>query len=139
MTPEDLATIHGRCFRTPAPWSPASFTTLLADPQVILLGDPQAQGFVLVRCVAGEAEVMTLAVDPDHRRRGVARTLIRQAGERAAARGAETLFLEVAETNHPARALYAASGFTEAGRRPGYYRGPDGHRIAALILRRSIG
>jgi ribosomal-protein-alanine N-acetyltransferase len=52
----------------------------------------------------------------------------------AAARGATRLFLEVADDNAAALALYARAGFSEAGRRPGYYARPDGVRQDALIL-----
>jgi ribosomal-protein-alanine N-acetyltransferase len=52
----------------------------------------------------------------------------------AAAQGATRLFLEVADDNAAALALYARAGFSEAGRRPGYYARPDGGRQDALIL-----
>ena len=52
----------------------------------------------------------------------------------AAARGAVRVFLEVADDNAAARALYARAGFVEAGRRPGYYAGADGERRDALLL-----
>ena len=53
---------------------------------------------------------------------------------RAAALGAERMFLEVAEGNAAARALYARTGFAGAGRRRGYYARADGSREDALIL-----
>ena len=52
----------------------------------------------------------------------------------AAARGATRVFLEVAEDNLAARALYERTGFVEAGRRPGYYAAADGGRRDALLL-----
>ncbi|MCB1405646.1 MAG: ribosomal protein S18-alanine N-acetyltransferase [Rhodobacteraceae bacterium] len=139
MTPADLAGLHARCFLTPPPWSEASFAELLADPQITLLCDPHARGFAVTRQVLDEAELLTLAVDPDHRRQGIARALIDRMTELAADRHIETLFLEVAETNLAARALYDACGFAAAGRRPGYYKGPDGQEIAALVLRKPLG
>ncbi|MDP3371055.1 MAG: ribosomal-protein-alanine acetyltransferase, partial [Brevundimonas sp.] len=52
----------------------------------------------------------------------------------AATRGATRLFLEVAEDNMAALALYAGAGFVEAGRRPGYYARPHGRPRDALVL-----
>jgi hypothetical protein len=69
MTPADLAALHARCFRTPPPWSAADFATFVADPLAFLLVEGDA-GFLLGRAVAGEAELLTLAVAPESRRRG---------------------------------------------------------------------
>lgn len=87
------------------------------------------------RAAAQEAEVLTLAVHPGARRGGVGAALMRALMAEAAARGASEMFLEVAEHNAPARALYARIGATEAGRRRRYY--PDGSD--ALVLRLPIG
>jgi ribosomal-protein-alanine N-acetyltransferase len=81
--------------------------------------------------VAEEAEVLTLAVIPAMRRRGVAAALLRRAMAEAAARGAGALFLEVSTRNAAAQALYRRFGFIEVGRRRRYY--PDGSD--ALVLR----
>jgi [ribosomal protein S18]-alanine N-acetyltransferase len=90
-----------------------------------------AGGMVLSRVAADEAEILTLAVRPDQRRGGVGSALLCAAMDRAAALGAVSMYLEVAVTNHAARALYARHGFTEAGLRRRYYS--DG--TDALILR----
>lgn len=91
-------------------------------------------GFILARCVAGEAEILTLAVDPAARRMGIGRALMTQAMRTAGSGGASAMFLEVAEVNAPARALYAACGFSEVGRRARYYAGG----VDALVLRATI-
>ena len=70
------------------------------------------------------------------RRRGLAILLVRDFEARAAGRGAEECLLEVAETNAPARALYAGLGYVPAGRRPGYYRRPGAPPVDALVLRK---
>lgn len=93
---------------------------------------------MLSRGAAGEAEVLTLAVDPGHRRRGIGRRLLDRHLATLAAAGVGALFLEVEDGNAAARALYAAAGFTEVGRRESYYRAADGTRPAALILRRRL-
>ena len=84
--------------------------------------------------LADEAEILTLAVRPSARRAGLGGRLVEAAVVRAAALGAERMFLEVAEGNVAARALYARSGFVEMGRRRGYYSHADGSREDALTL-----
>ncbi len=83
------------------------------------------------------ADVTTLAVAPAARRRGIASALLTAAVAEAAARGADGVVLEVAETNAAAIALYARHGFTALGRRRGYYAGPDGPgTVDAVVLSR---
>lgn len=132
-TPTALAALHARCFTAPPPWSAAAFAATLAQPGAVLLARPGA--FLLGRIAAGEAEVLTLAVAPEARRQGLAAALLAQFLTDAAAQGATTAFLEVAEDNLVARALYARAGFRPAGRRRGYAVAPDGTRIDALVLR----
>jgi ribosomal-protein-alanine N-acetyltransferase len=78
--------------------------------------------------------VLTLAVRPGARRAGAGRSLMRALMDEAARRGAREMFLEVAEGNDAARALYAALGGQVAGRRRRYY--PDGSD--ALVLRLAL-
>lgn len=137
MTPLQLAALHARCFTTPRPWSAAEFAAFLADPLAFLLVEGDA-GFLLGRAVAGEAELLTLAVAPEARRRGLGQRLVSRFLYQARLRGAESAFLEVAANNAPAQALYAHAGFSPAGRRRGYYAGPDGARLDALVLRRDL-
>jgi ribosomal-protein-alanine N-acetyltransferase len=77
-------------------------------------------------------------VPPAARRRGIGRSLVAAACRRAEDSGAAAVFLEVAEDNPAARALYARCGFDPVGRRPGYYRRPSGAAVDALVLRRGI-
>jgi [ribosomal protein S18]-alanine N-acetyltransferase len=137
VTPEALATLHMRSFRTPPPWSAADFAGLLADPLVFLLLEGDA-GFLLGRAVAGEAELLTIAVAPEARRRGLGRNLMSRFLYQARLRGAERAFLEVAADNPGAVALYESSGFLPVGTRRGYYRSPEGQRIDALVLARDL-
>ena len=110
----------------------------LADaPGVIGLlaieGDDPA-GFILVRLVADEAEVLTVVVTPEFRRRGIGKILLTEAVRRSALLGGVAMFLEVAEDNTEACALYAGMRFQSVGMRRNYY-GPGRH---ALVLRRDI-
>jgi [ribosomal protein S18]-alanine N-acetyltransferase len=137
VTPEALAALHARAFRTPPPWSAADFAGFLADPLAFLLVEGDA-GFLLGRAVAGEAELLTLAVAPDARRRGLGRKLVARFLYQARLRGADRAFLEVAASNRAAIALYESAGFAVAGMRRGYYADPDGSCIDALVLARVL-
>ena len=136
MTPAEMAALHARSFTTPRPWSEAEITELLASPLVFALTRPGA--FLLGRVVVGEAELLTIAVHPDQRRAGLGGALVAAFLTESRARGGESAFLEVAEANTAARALYAACGFAPAGRRRGYYHRPDGASEDALVLVRSL-
>ncbi len=133
-----MAAIHAEAFAGPheTPWSAAAIAALLQQPGVFPVAAPD--GFILMRAVAGEAEILTLAVRPAARRAGVGARLVREGLEAALELGATRVFLEVAEDNAAARALYAGAGFVEAGRRPGYYAGVDGRRRDALLLARDL-
>ena len=132
-----LARIHAACFTTPRPWTAEELDRLIADPACFLAEEPG--GFLLGRTTLDEAEILTLAVDPAHRRQGLGRALVAAFKETARARGATIAFLEVAADNAPAIALYLGAGFVRAGRRPHYYRGPDGEMKDAEILRKDLG
>lgn len=136
MTPEEMAALHARCFTTPRPWSAAEIAALQADPLCFCLQRDGA--FLIGRVVAGEAELLTLAVAPETRRKGVGRALLTGFLAESARRGAEQAFLEVTEENDPALALYATGGFAQAGRRRGYYRRADGSALDALVMVRSL-
>ncbi|WP_283646352.1 GNAT family N-acetyltransferase [Marinovum algicola] len=137
MRPEALAALHAAAFAPARSWSAAEFDSFLADPACLLVARPE--GFALARVTLDEAELLTIATDPARRRQGVARGLLGALFGGLAGRGAETLFLEVAEDNAAARALYAGASFAMAGRRRGYYPRRNGAAADALILRRALG
>ena len=133
-----LAKAHASAFE--APWPPEAFTGLMATPGVFALAavDAAPVGLILMRAIAGEAEVLTLAVEPTHRRQGVARALLEAGLAQAVVMGAEEVFLEVAADNPAALALYRQAGFEQAGRRAAYYNRPGGAMADALVLRRTL-
>lgn len=135
---EAMAEVHAQAFD--APWSAPAIAALMAGPGVVawLVEGAAPVGMGLVRVAAGEAEVLTLGVAPVARRKGVGDALVAAAVVAATARGADSLFLEVAADNAPAQALYAKAGFALAGRRAGYYRRAGGASADALVLRRSL-
>lgn len=132
----ELADLHAASFAVPRPWSADEFRAYLDDPACLLIGDET--GFALFRQVADEAELLTIVVPPALRGRGRAKALLQSGLDGLAGRGTQMCFLEVAETNHAAIAAYRALGFAMAGRRPGYYRHPDGAREDALLFSRAI-
>lgn len=136
MTPQDLAQLHAAAFSASRSWSQTEFADLLSHPGIFVVGDSNC--FALIRTVLDEAEVLTLATAPAMRRQGHARAVLTTGEAQAQTQGAAKMFLEVAEDNDPAIALYSAAGYTQIGRRPGYYVPKDGAPVAALVLRKAL-
>jgi ribosomal-protein-alanine N-acetyltransferase len=128
-----LAALHAAAFPPAEAWGPDAIALMLELPGSYAAWSPGA-GFVLARAAGGEAEILTLAVLPAARRRGLGGALMAAALAGAALRGAAAMFLEVAAGNAAARGLYHGLGFAEVGRRRRYY--PDGSD--ALVLRRDL-
>ena len=136
MSPVALAALHAAAFPHERGWSADEFADLLAAPGAVLAA--RGPAFVLGRVIADEAEILTLATDPGHRRQGHARAALAAFEAEATARGAASIFLDVAEDNAAARALYAAAGYDEAGRRRRYYARAGGRAVDALLLVRRL-
>jgi len=122
------------------PWTARAFADLLTMPGTagsVVFANAEPIGLVLWRIAADEAEILTIGILPDRRRSGAGRHLLHAAMDAASAAGTRRLFLEVAIDNAAAIGLYRALGFTDQGRRRGYYRGPNG-AVDALILGRDI-
>jgi ribosomal-protein-alanine N-acetyltransferase len=128
-----LALIHAACFPPEGRWGLDAMALQLELPGAFGW-IAEAGGMVLARTVADEAEILTLAVAPAMRRRGLAGRLLDRAMATARARGAAIMLLEVGVANAAAQALYAGRGFLPVGRRRGYYAGGED----ALILRASL-
>lgn len=135
--PAALAAIHGASFRNPRPWNGDEIGAVLSGAGAFLLAEPGS--FLIGRAIAGDAELLTLAVLPEHRRQGTGARLVAAFLAEALKRGAETAFLEVAADNAPALSLYRRLGFTEVGRRRGYYRTPPDAPVDAIVMRRRTG
>lgn len=131
-----LAVLQQGCFPDDH-WSADFILSLLEHPgtfAVLALDGEDPVGFVLARAAGGDGEILAIGVANAVRRRGIGRLLVHAAVAGTTERGATAVFLEVAEDNDGARALYSAAGFVPVGRRPGYYRRGAG-RVAALVLR----
>lgn len=135
---ELLAGLHARAFDRP--WSAGEISKLMDNAAVFAIlsrSEREVQGFALAWAAAGDAELLTVAVIPEARRRGVGASLVTSAGVAALVRGAASMHLEVAEDNAAARALYAKLGYEEAGRRAAYYAG-EGGSVDAIVMRRTL-
>jgi ribosomal-protein-alanine N-acetyltransferase len=128
-----MEAIHRTAFPPIDAWSRDVILLQLEIPATFGLISSRG-GMVLGRVAADEAEILTLAVSPTQRRLGLGSALLGAAMERATGLGAAAMFLEVAVTNHAARALYEKHGFAEAGLRRHYYT--DG--TDALVLRSTL-
>ena len=129
-----VAELEKLCFSDP--WSEKSIASELENELSLWLvaeDNGTVAGYVGSQTVMGETDMMNIAVAPEYRRQGIARTLVDKLTEALRSSGSRSLTLEVRASNEPAKALYAALGFTEAGRRPKYYRNP---KEDALILRK---
>ena len=134
-----MAALHGASFRHG--WSDGEFERLLRERSTVAhraMAGSTLCGFIVSRLAAGEAEILSVAVTPARRSRGLGRALLTLHLRRLAGLGVTAVFLEVDEDNAPARRLYARAGFHEVGKRPGYYRQGRDRAATALVLRRDL-
>ncbi|OCO98320.1 MULTISPECIES: N-acetyltransferase [unclassified Ensifer] len=138
-----LAAAALHCQRFASPWTDGEIHALLVQETVFGFVARQTNGnfrpafggFVLSRAVAGEAEILTIGVDPRYARSGLGWRLMQAAMREALVKGSEALFLEVDETNQAAIGLYRKLGFAKVGERRAYYQDKAGQRTAALVMR----
>lgn len=135
-----ISAVHGLSFHRG--WSEIEFERLLVDRTTLALVAAHGRrrvapviGFVLSRLVAGEAEILSIAVAPQARGNGIGRLLLDRHLSQLRQLHAISMVLEVDLDNAPALALYQHVGFKPVGRRPGYYRRDDGQAAEAAILR----
>lgn len=122
----------------PTPWSRWSFLAELGhrNSHLLVAGPSSPQpwqtwAYLIFWVVLDEMHILNLAVDPEHRRRGIARQLLAEGLTQARTLGAGLAWLEVRTSNLAAQDLYKSFGFKEVGRRPGYY---DDTQEDALLL-----
>ena len=134
-----LGQVHAQAFE--APWTGEEILRFAEDRGGLALVAEREEGavagFILCRLIAGEAEVLTLAVATAARRQGVARALLGAAIELTRT-SASSMFLEVAEDNRGAIALYEKAGFEPVGRRAGYYGRKGAPAVDAVVMRRTL-
>jgi ribosomal-protein-alanine N-acetyltransferase len=134
-----LAQLHGASFHRG--WGEGEFEGMLGERNTLVHRQRIGRkivGFAVSRMAADEAEILSIAVDANHRGRGLSRRLLLTHLGHLAGRGVRTVFLEVEENNQPARRLYDRAGFAVAGRRERYYRQPGGEQLNAVLMRRDL-
>ena len=138
-----LTEIHAEAFANY--WNPNDFndffaisgtTGLLAEAEGATNSFPA--GMAVLRVIGDQADIITIAVRPRHRRQGLARALMQHAMDLAIKSGASTMYLDVEEGNIPAIYLYEALGFRQLSRRKLYYRQKDGTYTDALVMTRKL-
>jgi ribosomal-protein-alanine N-acetyltransferase len=134
-----LAQLHGASFHRG--WGEAEFEQMLREHNTRVDRLTQGRnviGFAVSRIAADEAEILSIAVDPKHRGRGLSRNLLLTHLGHLAGRGVRRVYLEVEENNRPARRLYDRAGFGVAGRRERYYKQPGGEHLSAVLMGRDL-
>lgn len=139
-----MADIHAKTFKPS--WTDGDFQNFLSGKQTggICMRLPHEHkgimvGFALVRIVADEAEILTIAVDPAWQAKGVGRRLMDGVLANLHTDGVPSLFLEVDASNEAAIALYKRVGFEQVAVRENYYSCKDNQKAHALVMRRDVG
>ena len=129
MRPSDLPAVMQITHRSlPLSWGETVWLEELASPlglYLVLEVNGAISGYIGLKLISDEAHVMTIAVCPEHRRRGFARVLLEAALADPASAGARRVHLEVRPSNAPAISLYERLGFSVTGRRRRYYGDED--------------
>lgn len=139
-TPSDTAAIAAaECEIFPDPWSQRDITDTVTTEGAmcyVAVSDGKLLAYIIGRVIIPEGEIYRIATLPAYRKRGIAYRLLDYAVKTERGGGLETLFLEVRKQNIPARSLYRAYGFKEAGVRKNYYKDPTDDAIIMLKAHR---
>lgn len=136
MKPDDapgVASLEEEIF--PDPWCERDIFSYICDPLgmcYVAVCDGQVVAYLLGKNIVPEGEIYRIATRKGYRRRGIAYRLLDYAAKCERGKGLECLFLEVRESNIPARNLYTAYGFREVGMRKNYYKDPTENAIVML-------
>ena len=103
----------------------------------VIASEGKVVGFLVLRAVVAEAEILNICVAPEKRRSGLGEALLNEALAELRRARVDRLFLEVRESNRPAISFYKKHNFSETGRRPGYYHNPD--EAAVLMMKELTG
>ncbi len=134
---KDLAALYAEAL--PPGWPAHDLAAACAEANRVILKATDGvhlRGFVILQFAADEAEILAITVAKDWRRLGHAASLLGAAVGVCRSRFISCIYLEVAESNPPARKLYEKFGFLVIGRRENYYRSPSSASETALIMKR---
>jgi ribosomal-protein-alanine N-acetyltransferase len=141
FVPNDSAAIFKIASAEPkiAQWSADVYAQLTSNGYLAWIAErtdsSEIVGFIVVRLVPPEAEILNLGVNPKNREQGVATSLLEVVLANLQREKATRLYLEVRPSNTPAISFYQKHLFTLAGVRPNYYREPT---EAALLMARAL-
>ncbi len=144
MLPDDvpeILEIEKESFTTP--WSAISFYNEIYNPRslsrvaVIIENESPVTiaGYICMNRILDECHILNLAVKPEHRRKGIARALLKNVFDSDEIKPCRFVYLEVRVSNYPARNLYKSFGFKEIGLRKGYYYNPVEDAVVMLLER----
>lgn len=132
----DIAALHAKSFETS--WPEIDMAEHIEKDLALGFMDGETlAGFVLVRKSFEQSEILTIAVSKDYQRKGIAAQLLAAAQTAVKTGGGNVIFLEVAEDNPAAIALYVKAGYEPFGRRPAYYKRAKG-RVAARLFQKKL-
>ncbi len=130
-----LSSLHQKAFDRG--WDEASFASFFEDQTLQMLvceRNGEIAGFILYRLLSEEAEIITLAIDPDHQNRGIGSSLVKKVLEDCLEKKVTHVFLEVAKGNKKAQKIYESHGFEVVSIRPKYYVFSNEQQDDALVL-----
>ena len=136
MTPFEMAKLHLLSGSLTRPWSESEYKILLSTDTIRFFY--VENGFLVGRLIGPDAEILNVIVHPKYRRLGKARQLVGKFEKEAKDAGSLNCFLEVAESNSSANALYHDLGYLKVGKRKNYYEFVDGRKDNASILAKEI-
>ena len=137
MTPCDIDRVMSiEAIAHTHPWSRQLIEKSVAGKHEcwLLENDTNIEGYAIISVAGGQSDLLTIAIDPTQHGKGFGRLLLEHIVLRAEKLGADTLFLEVRESNTSAIKLYEAAGFNELGRRNNYYPAVNGGKEDALMM-----
>ena len=133
MTEEDVAAVAAlEKENFSRPWSYDAFYKTLSDENYIVIIAKEADallGYCVLLCTGEEADITNVCTATTARGKGVATEMLTALMEEGCDRGVTEFFLEVRESNTPARSLYTKLGFEEIGMRKNYYEEPREHAV----------
>jgi ribosomal-protein-alanine N-acetyltransferase len=109
------------------PWKGDSYLEAIHSDHAFIIvasDNDKVAGFVVLYLTPPESELPDIVVDKSYRGQGLGRQLLEKATEELGKQKVDTIFLEVRESNAPARALYESFGFEEIGKRKYFYSNP---------------
>ncbi len=144
MLPDDVpevVEIEKESFTTP--WSAISFYNEIYNPRslsrvAVIIEDEfrgTIAGYICMNRILDECHILNLAVKPEHRRKGIAKALLKNVLDSDEIKPCRFVYLEVRVSNYPARSLYKSFGFREIGLRKGYYHNPVEDAVVMLLER----